>query len=57
LGRSPRCLFYVADNVFTLGRPELQTLMYLMLSVAGHLTIFLTRTRGPFWSVRPHGSS
>jgi len=25
--------------------------MYLMLSVAGSLTIFLTRTRGPFWSV------
>ncbi len=23
------------------------------LSVAGHLTIFLTRTRGPFWSIRP----
>ncbi|MEO6911881.1 MAG: hypothetical protein ABI158_13260, partial [Edaphobacter sp.] len=23
------------------------------LSVAGHLTIFLTRTRGPFWSKRP----
>jgi H+-transporting ATPase len=46
-------LFYVADNVFTLGRPQLQTLMYLMLSVAGHLTIFLTRTRGPFWSIRP----
>ena len=22
-------------------------------SVAGHLTIFLTRTRGPFWSIRP----
>ncbi|MDQ2791774.1 MAG: hypothetical protein M3Y73_19510, partial [Actinomycetota bacterium] len=30
-----------------------QTMMYLMLSVAGHLTIFLTRTRGPFWSIRP----
>ena len=28
-------------------------MMYLMLSVAGHLTIFLTRTRGPFWSIRP----
>jgi H+-transporting ATPase len=28
-------------------------LMYLKLSVAGHLTIFLTRTRGPFWSIRP----
>jgi len=26
---------------------------YLMLSVAGHLTFFLTRTRGPFWSIRP----
>jgi H+-transporting ATPase len=24
-----------------------------MLSVAGHLTIFLTRTCGPFWSIRP----
>jgi H+-transporting ATPase len=23
------------------------------LPVAGHLTIFLTRTRGPFWSIRP----
>ena len=22
-------------------------------AVAGHLTIFLTRTRGPFWSIRP----
>jgi H+-transporting ATPase len=28
-------------------------MMYLMLSVAGHLTIFLTRTRGPFWSIAP----
>jgi hypothetical protein len=28
-------------------------LMYLKLSVAGHLTIFVTRTRGPFWSTRP----
>jgi H+-transporting ATPase len=27
--------------------------MYLKLSMAGHLTIFLTRTRGPFWSIRP----
>lgn len=23
------------------------------LSAAGHLTIFLTRTRGSFWSIRP----
>jgi H+-transporting ATPase len=46
-------LFYLGDRVFHLDRPHLQTLMYLMLSVAGHLTIFLTRTRGPFWSIRP----
>jgi len=24
-------------------------------SVAGHLTIFITRSRGPFWSIRPAG--
>ena len=46
-------LFSFGDRVFDLGHPRLQTLMYLMLSVAGHLTIFLTRTRGPFWSIRP----
>jgi H+-transporting ATPase len=46
-------LFYLGDRVYQLDRPHIQTLMYLMLSVAGHLTIFLTRTRGPFWSIRP----
>ncbi|NOY13791.1 MAG: plasma-membrane proton-efflux P-type ATPase [Deltaproteobacteria bacterium] len=46
-------LFYLGERVYHLNRAEIQTLMYLMLSVAGHLTIFLTRTRGPFWSIRP----
>jgi H+-transporting ATPase len=46
-------LFYLGERVFHLDRPHLQTLMYLMLSVAGHMTIFLTRTRGPFWSIPP----
>jgi len=46
-------LFYLAERVFHLDRAHIQTLMYLKLSVAGHLTIFLTRTRGPFWSIRP----
>jgi len=46
-------LFYLGDRVLHLGHPQLQTLMYLLLSVAGHLTIFLTRTRGPLWSIRP----
>ena len=38
-------LFYLGDRVFHLDRPHLQTLMYLKLSVAGHLTIFLRRAR------------
>ncbi len=46
-------LFYLGDRVLRLGHPQLQTMMYLMLSVAGHLTIFQTRTRGPWWSTRP----
>ncbi len=46
-------LFYLGEKVFNLDQAHVQTLMYLKLSVAGHLTIFLTRTRGPFWSKRP----
>ena len=46
-------LFYLGERVFHLDHARVQTLMYLKLSVAGHLTIFLTRTRGPFWSIRP----
>jgi H+-transporting ATPase len=46
-------LFYLGERVFHLDRDHIQTLIYLKLSVAGHLTIFLTRTRGPFWSIRP----
>ena len=46
-------LFYLGERVFHLDHAHIQTLMYLKLSVAGHLTIFLTRTRGPFWSIRP----
>jgi H+-transporting ATPase len=46
-------LFYLGERVFHLNREVIQTLMYLKLSVAGHLTIFVTRTRGPFWSTRP----
>lgn len=46
-------LFYLGERVFHLDRNHIQTLMYLKLSVAGHLTIFLTRTRGTFWSIPP----
>jgi H+-transporting ATPase len=46
-------LFYLGERVFHLSPEVIQSLMYLKLSVAGHLTIFITRTRGPFWSFRP----
>jgi H+-transporting ATPase len=43
-------LFYFGDRVFHLDRSVLQTLIYLKLSVAGHLTIFLTRGKRHFWN-------
>ncbi len=46
-------LFYLAERIFRLDQNQIQTLMYLKLSVAGQLTIFITRTRGSFWSQRP----
>jgi H+-transporting ATPase len=46
-------LYYLSLKVFHLDHAHTQTMMYLKMSVAGHLTIFLTRTRGPFWSIRP----
>ena len=46
-------LFYLSEQVFHLSREFIQSLMYLKLWVAGRLTIFVTRTRGPFCSTRP----
>ncbi len=46
-------LFFVGERVYHLDRAIIQTLIYLKLSVSGHFKIFLTRTRGPFWSIRP----
>jgi len=48
-------LFYLAENYFHMSRDVIQSLIYLKLSVAGHLTVFVARTRGPFWSSRPSG--
>jgi H+-transporting ATPase len=45
--------FYLAERVFHIDQAQAQTMMYLKLSVAGHLTIFVTRTRKSFWSIRP----
>lgn len=46
-------IFVIGDQVFHLSRAVLQSFIYLKLSVAGHLTLLVARTRGPFWSVKP----
>jgi H+-transporting ATPase len=46
-------IFYLGDSVLHLKQPEVQTLVYLNLSIGGHLTVFAARTRGPFWSIAP----
>jgi H+-transporting ATPase len=46
-------LFYIAERVLDLDRGTIQSLIYLKLSAAGQMTIFLTRTRKAFWSIPP----
>ncbi len=44
-------LFFLAEIVLHFDRTTIQTFMFLKLAVAGHLTIFLTRTgRYHFWT-------
>jgi H+-transporting ATPase len=46
-------LFWIAEMLLHLDRPTIQTLIFLKLAVAGHMTIYLARTgEHPFW-VRP----
>jgi H+-transporting ATPase len=46
-------IFYLGDSVFHLSQDVVRTMVYLNLSIGGHLTVFAARTRGPFWSIRP----
>ena len=46
-------ILYIGNVVLQLDRLVLQSFIYLKLSVAGHLTVFVARTKGPFWSVKP----
>ena len=46
-------IFYIGQEVLHLSKEAVQSFIFLKLAVAGHLTIFLTRTRGPFWSIKP----
>jgi H+-transporting ATPase len=46
-------LLYIGLDVLHLSPDLLQSFIYLKLSVAGHFALFVARTKGPFWSVRP----
>jgi len=46
-------LFYLGEKVFLLNREMIQSFIFLKLAVAGHLTIFLSRTKGYFWTIKP----
>ena len=43
-------LFWYADMVLELPRDQIQTLIFLKLLVAGHLTIYVTRNQSWFWT-------
>jgi H+-transporting ATPase len=46
-------LLWLGHIPLDLSDDEVRTLMYLKLSVAGHFTLFVARTRGRLWSRRP----
>ncbi len=46
-------IFYIAEEYMHFSEPVVQSFIFLKLAVAGHLTIFITRTEDRFWR-RPH---
>ena len=50
-------MFWIGEEILLLDRTAIQTLMFLKLTVAGHMTIYIAR-RGehPFWT-RPFPSA
>lgn len=46
-------LLVIAESWLHLPQPVLQSVLFLKLVVAGHLTLLVARTRGPFWAP-PH---
>jgi len=49
-------IFFIGKEVLHLDKEILQSFIYLKLSLAGQLTVFVARTRGHFWSVKPSRS-
>jgi H+-transporting ATPase len=46
-------IFYIGKDVLNLQQGALQTFVFLKLAIAGHLTIFLSRTKKHFWESKP----
>ena len=46
-------LLFIGLDLLHLSSDILQSFIYLKLSIAGHLTIFIARSKGHFWSYRP----
>lgn len=46
-------VLYLGIHILKLSLPVLQSFIYLKLSVAGQLTVFMARTKGHFWEIRP----
>jgi H+-transporting ATPase len=49
-------IFYIAEVYMHLPPEVVRTFIFLKLAVAGHLTIFVTRTENHFWK-KPHPAS
>ncbi|HAM49909.1 MAG TPA: metal-transporting ATPase, partial [Nitrospiraceae bacterium] len=49
-------IFYIAERYLHLSADIVRTFIFLKLAVAGHLTIFVTRTENHFWQ-RPYPSA
>ncbi|MBL1214599.1 MAG: plasma-membrane proton-efflux P-type ATPase [Ignavibacteriae bacterium] len=46
-------IFYIGRDLLQLSAGVLQSFIFLKLAIAGHLTIFVARTRDHFWSNSP----
>lgn len=42
-------LYWLIKDYFGLSQPVIQSLIFLKLLVSGHMTIYLTRNKGPIW--------
>ena len=46
-------VLYLGLDILKLSLPVLQSFIYLKLSIAGTLTLYMARTKGHFWNIRP----